>query len=57
LTKPTTLLNFRHLLEVHKIGAAMFSRVGELRQANGVKLSGDTIVDANIDRGAALDQK
>ena len=26
----TTLLNFRHLLEAHKLGAAMFAKVGEL---------------------------
>src|SRR5450830_1039331 len=44
----TTLLKFRHLLEANKIGAAMFSRVGELLQANGMKLSGGTIVDATL---------
>jgi len=44
----TTLLNFRHLLEQHDLGAAMFSKVGELLLANGMKLSGGTIVDATI---------
>src|SRR3990170_4859028 len=44
----TTLLNFRHLLEQHRIGAAMFAKVGELLLANGMKLSGGTIVDATI---------
>ena len=44
----TTLLNFRHLLEQHDLGAAMFSKVGELLLANGLKLSGGTIVDATI---------
>lgn len=44
----TTLLKFRHLLEANKIGAAMFSRVGELLLANGMKLSGGTIVDATL---------
>jgi IS5 family transposase len=44
----TTLLNFRHLLEKHKLGAAIFAKVGELLQANGLKLSGGTIVDATI---------
>lgn len=44
----TTLLNFRHLLEVHQLGAAMFAKVGELLTANGVKLSGGTIVDATL---------
>ena len=42
----TTLLNFRHLLEQHKIGAALFAKVGELLLTNGMKLSGGTIVDA-----------
>src|SRR6476620_12460053 len=44
----TTLLNFRHLLEKHQIGAALFARVGELLLANGMKLSGGTIVDATL---------
>jgi IS5 family transposase len=44
----TTLLRFRHLLEQHNIGAALFAKVGELLQANGLKLSGGTIVDAAI---------
>ena len=44
----TTLLNFRHLLEAHKLGAAMFAKVGELLAANGMKLSGGTIVDATL---------
>ncbi len=44
----TTLLNFRHLLEQHQLGTAMFGKVGELLQANGMKVSGGTIVDATI---------
>ena len=44
----TTLLNFRHLLEKHQLGAALFARVGELLLANGMKLSGGTIVDATL---------
>jgi IS5 family transposase len=44
----TTLLHFRHLLEKHQLGAAMFAKVGELLLANGVKLSGGTIVDATL---------
>jgi IS5 family transposase len=44
----TTLLNFRHLLEAHELGAAMFAKVGELLLANGMKLSGGTIVDATL---------
>ena len=44
----TTLLNFRHLLEAHNLGAAIFSKVGELLLVNGLKLCGGTIVDATI---------
>ena len=44
----TTLLNFRHLLEKHDSGAAIFAKVGELLRANGLKLCGGTIVDATI---------
>ena len=44
----TTLLQFRHLLEAHQIGAALFTTIGELLQANGMKLSGGTIVDATL---------
>jgi transposase, IS5 family len=44
----TTLLNFRHLLEQHELGAALFAKVGELLMANGMRLSGGTIVDATI---------
>lgn len=44
----TTLLNFRHLLEEHQLGAALFAKVGELLLANGMKLSGGTIVDATL---------
>jgi IS5 family transposase len=44
----TTLLNFRHLLEKNDLGAALFAKVGELLLANGMKLSGGTIVDATL---------
>ena len=44
----TSLLNFRHLLEKHDLGAALFAIVGELLLQNGLKLSGGTIVDATI---------
>lgn len=44
----TTLLNFRHLLEEHDLGTALFAKVGELLLANGMKLSGGTIVDATL---------
>lgn len=44
----TTLLNFRHLLEQHDLGAALLAKVGELLLSSGLKLSGGTIVDATI---------
>jgi len=44
----TTLLNFRHLMEEHNLGAALFAKVGELLLANGMRLSGGTIVDATL---------
>lgn len=44
----TTLLGFRHLLEAHGLGVAMFAKVGELLLANGMRLSGGTIVDATL---------
>ena len=44
----TTLLHFRHLLERHDLGAALFAKIGELLLANGMKLSGGTIVDATL---------
>jgi len=43
----TTLLAFRHLLEAHDWGAALFANVGELL-FNGMKLAGGTIVDATL---------
>ena len=44
----TTLLHFRHLLEAHDLGAALFVKVGELLLASGMRLSGGTIVDATL---------
>ena len=44
----TTLLHFRHRLEANNLGAALFAKVGELLLANGMKLSGGTIVDATL---------
>lgn len=44
----TTLLRFRRLLEQHELGAALFARVGQVLQDQGMKLSTGTIVDATI---------
>ena len=44
----TTLLKFRRLLEQHKLGEALFAKVGEVLQAKGLKVGTGTIVDATI---------
>jgi transposase, IS5 family len=44
----TTLLKFRHLLERHELGAALFAEVGRILQEKGLKLSAGTIVDATL---------
>ncbi len=44
----TTILKFRHLLERHDLGRAIFAEVGRLLQQRGLRLSAGTIVDATI---------
>jgi IS5 family transposase len=44
----TTLLKFRRLLEKHDLGKALFAKVGEVLQAQGLKVGTGTIVDATI---------
>jgi transposase, IS5 family len=44
----TTLLKFRRLLEEHKLGEALFAKVGEVLQAKGLKVGTGTIMDATI---------
>ena len=44
----TTLLHFRHLLEKHKLGQAMFAALNRLFEANGWMMRGGSIVDATI---------
>ena len=44
----TTLLKFRRLLETHKLGEALFAKVGEVLQAQGLRVGVGTIVDATI---------
>src|SRR4051794_23217012 len=44
----TTLLKFRRLLEKHKLGEALFAKVGGVLQAHGLKVGTGTIVDATI---------
>jgi IS5 family transposase len=44
----TTILNFRHLLERHNLGKALFDRVNQHLASRGLRVSGGTIVDATI---------
>lgn len=44
----TTICRFRHLLEEHQIGRAMFELIHAHLEAKGVRLSSGTIVDATI---------
>lgn len=44
----TTVCKFRHLLEAHDLGKQLFEEVGRHLQANGMKVSTGTIVDASI---------
>jgi transposase, IS5 family len=44
----TTLLKFRRLLEANKLGEQLFSEVGRVLQASGMKLNSGTIVDASL---------
>ncbi len=44
----TTILNFRHLLERHDLGKALFERVNEHLASQGLKVAGGTIADATI---------
>jgi IS5 family transposase len=44
----TTVCKFRHLLEHHGLGRQLFKQVGRHLQAQGLKVSSGTIVDATI---------
>ena len=48
LPDETTILKFRHLLEKHSLGDALFAAVGEHLQAHGLQLSKGTMVDATL---------
>jgi len=50
----TTLCKFRHLLERHDLGAAVFQCVHEHLERRGLKRSAGTIVDASIIVSGAL---
>jgi len=44
----TTILNFRHLLERHGLGKALFEQVNRHLASRGLRVAGGTIVDATI---------
>jgi len=44
----TTILNFRHLIEVNELGAAMLHAVNDHLHTKGIKIGTGTIVDATI---------
>ena len=44
----TTICKFRHLIEIHGLGGAIFETLTDLLQAKGVKIGNGTIVDATI---------
>jgi len=44
----TTLLHFRHLLEEHHLGEAMFETLNQLFETNGWIMRGGSVVDATI---------
>jgi IS5 family transposase len=44
----TTLLHFRHLLEVHKLGEKLFAAQNEIFEAEGWIMRGGSIIDATI---------
>ena len=48
LPDETTILNFRHLLEKHELGAVLFEEIGCHLESQGLRLQAGTIVDASI---------
>jgi transposase, IS5 family len=44
----TTICKFRHLIETHKLGEAVFQSVNDHLQAKGLKIGNGTIVDATL---------
>ena len=48
LPDETTILNFRHLLERHELGKALFDEINAHLESQGLRLRERTIVDASI---------
>jgi len=53
----TTVCKFRHLLEKHKLGEALFKAVNRHLHEQGIKVSRGTIVDATIVSCALFDEE
>ena len=48
LPDETTILNFRHLLEKHKLGQGLLDEINAHLESQGLRLTEGTIVDATI---------
>ena len=48
LPDETTILNFRHLVEKHELGAGLFEEINRHLESQGLRLQEGTIVDASI---------
>ena len=53
----TTILNFRHLLEEHELGAGLFEEINRYLESKGLRLQEGTIVDASIIAGALIGEE
>ena len=53
----TTVCKFRHLLEKHQLGEALFEQVHRHLEAQGIRISRGTIVDATIIDGPAQSRR
>jgi transposase, IS5 family len=49
----TTIMNFRHLLEIHKLGRKLFKEVNKWLSDSGIHFKEGTIVDATIIEAAS----
>ena len=48
LPSESTILNFRHILERHRMGKVLFDEINGLLELHGLRLREGTIVDASI---------
>ena len=57
LPDETTILNFRHLLERHDLGAGLFEEINAHLASRGHRLRTGTIVDASIIEAPVVDEE